>query len=102
MRFSADPADLAWTEDGMYELVSKWLLVNVVEHAPDASGRLRDVGHEADEVGRAHQLLEDRAVRLLDDVGVGHVAPKRVHPKAHLGEHEVAAELTEALSDQRG
>lgn len=36
MRFSADPADLAWTEDGMYELVSRWLLVNVVEHAPDA------------------------------------------------------------------
>ena len=36
MRFSADPADLAWTEDGMYELVSEWLLVNVVEHAPDA------------------------------------------------------------------
>ncbi|MBQ9005039.1 MAG: ROK family protein [Atopobiaceae bacterium] len=36
MRFSTDPADLAWTEDGMYELVSRWLLVNVVEHAPDA------------------------------------------------------------------
>ena len=55
-----------------------------------APGRMRDVGHKADEVGRTHELLKDRAVRLLNDIGMGHVAPQHSHPEAHLGEHEEA------------
>jgi cellobiose-specific phosphotransferase system component IIB len=36
MRLSGAPDDLAWTEDGMYELVSRWVLVNTVQCAPEA------------------------------------------------------------------
>ncbi|MDI9589558.1 MAG: ROK family protein [Acidobacteriota bacterium] len=36
IKVSGRPADLAWTEDGMYELVSRWVLINVVQNAPDA------------------------------------------------------------------
>lgn len=36
LKWSADPQDLAWTEDGMYELVSRYLLMTCVEVAPEA------------------------------------------------------------------
>ncbi len=36
LRWSTNPADLAWTEDGMYELVSRYVLLAAVEVAPEA------------------------------------------------------------------
>ncbi len=36
LRLSGNPNDLAWTEAGMYELVSRWVLINTVQHAPEA------------------------------------------------------------------
>ena len=35
-KLSSDSEDLCWTEDGMYELASHWLLANVVIMAPEA------------------------------------------------------------------
>ncbi len=36
LAWSDDPANLAWTEDGMYELVSRYILLTAVEVAPEA------------------------------------------------------------------
>ena len=62
-----------------------------------ASALVSDVGDEANEFCRPHQLLEDRPVRLLDDVCVRHVSPQHVHPKTYLREHKetLAVEVRE-------
>lgn len=36
VKWSGDPQDLAWTEGGMYELVSRYILLTCVEVAPEA------------------------------------------------------------------